>query len=89
MTHPGRLNPQETLDRIRADVEGALPGCRLEVDGGGGHYTLRVVSETFEGLNRLKRQRLVYTAIKGLMAGDDAPVHAVDSLATQTPAEAG
>ncbi len=89
MTHPGRLAPQETLVQIRQQVETALPGCHLEVHGGGGHYTLKVVSEAFEGLNRLKRQRLVYSALKELMAGHDAPVHAVDSLSTQTPAEAG
>ena len=66
---------------------GAIPGCTVTASGGGGHYTIEVVSDSFEGLNTLKKQRLVYSAIKDLMAGADAPVHAVDSLKTLTTAE--
>ena len=33
----------------------------------------------------VKQQKLVYGAIKELMAGDGAPVHAVDRLRTRTP----
>jgi acid stress-induced BolA-like protein IbaG/YrbA len=39
----------------------------------------------FAGKNMLESQRLVYSAITHLMAGDMAPVHAVDSLKTRTP----
>jgi len=87
MTHPGRLTPEATLAEIQSTVTTAIPGCKLDVRGGGGHYEITVTSDAFAGLNRLKRQRLVYSAIKELMAGHDAPVHAVDRLVTQTPAE--
>jgi len=43
-----------------------------------------VVSAAFEGLGRVDAQRLVYGAISHLMAGDDAPVHAVDTLRLKT-----
>ncbi len=88
MTHPGRLSVEATLAQIRERVHTAIPGAELDVRGGGGHYEISVTSDAFDGLNRVKRQRLVYSAIKELMAGHDAPVHAVDRLTTRTPAEA-
>jgi acid stress-induced BolA-like protein IbaG/YrbA len=82
------MSTEDTLAAIRARVGEAIPGCRVTAEGGGGHYTIEVVSDVFEGLNTLKKQRLVYRAIKDLMAGADAPVHAVDSLKTLTTAQA-
>ena len=66
-------------------IEEALPGADIQVSGGGGHFEIRVVSSAFEGLNTLKKQRLVYSAIKDLMAGDSAPVHAIDRMITEVP----
>ena len=34
---------------------------------GAGHFTLKIVSEKFEGLNRISRHRLVYDAVGDLM----------------------
>ena len=89
MTHPGRLSPQATLDAIRSQIAEAIPGCTVEATGGGGHYEITVRPEQFEGKNRLARQRLVYSAIKDLMAGHDAPVHAVDRMLTHAPGDPG
>lgn len=72
-------------DAIHKAITDAIPGAKVEVGGGGGHFTINVVSAEFEGKNMLQSQRLVYSAITHLMAGDDAPVHAVDSLVTSTP----
>ena len=41
---------------------------------GGGHYRLRIVSERFEGLNRISRHRLVYDCLGNLMRTD---IHAL------------
>ncbi|MCC6521456.1 MAG: BolA/IbaG family iron-sulfur metabolism protein [Polyangiaceae bacterium] len=74
------------VDELRTAITKALPGAEVEVaGGGGGHFSLRVVSGAFAGLGTLERHRLVLGAIKHLMAGDGAPVHAVDSLETRTP----
>lgn len=73
------------LEQIRSSVEEAIPGAVVLASGGGGHYTLEVTSEAFEGKNRVQQQRLVLSAIAHLMKGDAAPVHAVDSLKTHTP----
>lgn len=70
---------------IRAAIVERIPDARVEVSGGAGHYTIEVTSTAFAGKGMLDSQRLVYGAIAHMMKGDDAPVHAVDSLRTRTP----
>jgi len=73
-------------ERLRAAIAGALPGAAVEVRAGGaGHFELRVVAEAFRGRSRLQQHQLVYGAIAPLMAGDAAPVHAIDQLVTEAP----
>ena len=72
-------------EAIRSAIVAKLPDARVDVAGGGGHYTIGVVSTAFAGKNMLESQRLVLGAIKHLLAGERAPVHAVDSLTTRTP----
>lgn len=50
-----------------------------------GHFEVEVVSSSFEGISRVKQQQAVYATIKHLMAGDPAPVHAIDRMVTRTP----
>ena len=69
---------------VKKAIEEKIPGALVEVEGGGGHFTIAVTSSVFEGKNRLESQRLVLNAIAHLMAGDTAPVHAVDRLVTKT-----
>ena len=45
---------------------------------GAGHYRLRLVSERFEGLNRIARHRLVYDCLRDMMQGD---IHALNIIA--------
>lgn len=82
--HPTSFQGSVT-DAVRSAIEAAIPDGRVEVAGGGGHYTIVVTSPVFAGRSMLQSQRLVLGAIAHLMRGDDAPVHAVDSLETRTP----
>jgi len=76
----------DVAERLRAAITDALPGAAVEVRAGGaGHFELRVVAEEFRGRSRLQQHQLVYRAIAPLMAGDGAPVHAVDQLVTELP----
>lgn len=68
---------------IRSAIQSKLPGARVEVTGGGGHYSLSVTAAEFAGKSMLATQRLVYGAIAHLMSGDRAPIHAVDTLTTK------
>jgi stress-induced morphogen len=71
-------------DQIKSAIVTALPDARVQVSmGGPGHFALVVNSGAFDGKSLLAKQRLVLSAIKDLMGGDDAPVHAIDSLETK------
>jgi len=70
---------------IKEAVEAAVAGASCQVEGGGGHFSIVVTSAAFAGQSLLNKQRMVLSAIAHLMKGDDAPVHAVDNLVTNTP----
>ncbi len=71
-------------EALSSAISAAISGAKVEVSGGGGHYSLVVTSNAFQGKSMLESQRLVYGAIGHLMKGDMAPVHAIDSLRTKT-----
>lgn len=73
------------IEEATRAIESALPGATVRVSGGGGHFEIEVISDQFAGKRILERQRLVYSAIAPLMAGDTAPIHAVDTLVCKTP----
>jgi acid stress-induced BolA-like protein IbaG/YrbA len=78
--------PEALAAELEQAVRAALPGAKVEVEAGSpGHFALEVVSEAFAGLSRVRQQQKVYAAIQHLMAGDAAPVHAIDRLITRTP----
>ena len=78
--------PETLVNALREAVLAALPGAAVEVEAGSpGHFALSVVSADFAGLPRVRQQQKVYAAIAHLMAGDAAPVHAIDQLITKTP----
>lgn len=69
------------LQQLRSAIEGAVSCRELSVESGGpGHFAIRVVSDAFVDLSRVKQQQLIYGAIAHLMEGDAAPVHAIDRL---------
>ena len=63
---------------------GHAGATRSDGSQGETHFHVRLVSQTFEGLSRVERQRRIHAALKDELAG---PVHAL-SLAALTPAEA-
>lgn len=72
-------------DAITSSIRGKLPDAKVEVTGGGGHWSIVVVSTAFEGKSMLEKQRMVLSSIKHLLDGASPPIHAVDSLVTKTP----
>jgi len=78
--------PEEIAEQLRGAIAEAIPGGQIEITPGGpGHFEIRVVSEAFEGKNRVQQQQLVYGAITHLMAGRTPPVHAIDRLECVAP----
>lgn len=74
-------------EAIRQAIESNIEGVTaVEVSSAAaGHFDIAVTSPAFEGKRTLDKHRMVLNAIKELMAGEAAPVHAVDSIKTKTP----
>jgi len=64
----------------------ALPGCQINVEGGGGKFQLAAVGTVFSGLGQVKRQQLIYQHLNEHIAS--GAIHAI-SMKLQTPEEAG
>lgn len=72
-----------TVDEIERAVSASIPASVVSArEASSGHFEIRVVAAAFEGKTLLQKQRMVLSAIKHLMAGDHAPVHAVDRIET-------
>jgi BolA family transcriptional regulator, general stress-responsive regulator len=82
---------------IRERLESELAPAELEIRDdshlhrghaaardGRGHFSVYVVSQTFDGLNRIQRHRLIYAAMDTLMQTD---IHAL-AITALTPSEA-
>ncbi len=82
------------IERIRAKLTAALSPVSLEIEdeshlhaghagarGGGGHYTVRIVSSAFEGKPPLACHRQVYAALEDMMQKE---IHAL-SIEASTP----
>ena len=66
---------------IKDRIETAIPDARVEVLARSDrHYEISVISASFEGQSQVKQQQRVYASITDLMAGNDAPVHAIDRM---------
>ena len=82
----GDNDPEKISGDLRSRIEAAIEGADVAVAAAGpGHFEIRVVSSAFEGQSRVKQQQLVYGAIAELMAGPNAPVHAIDKLQCLLP----
>jgi acid stress-induced BolA-like protein IbaG/YrbA len=75
------VNPEQ----VKAAIRNALPGAEVEVEdltGGGDHLQVRVVCESFAGLNRVRQHQLVYGALRSELASE--AIHAL-AVHTATP----
>ncbi|MGD2140797.1 MAG: BolA family protein [Burkholderiales bacterium] len=75
------LKPQ-TLEIL--DDSEAHAGHAGALESGGGHFQVFLVSEAFEGKNKVARHRMIYAAVNDLMPGR---IHAL-AIQALTPAEA-
>lgn len=84
------------MARIRERLEGTLAPlqCHLEDESaahhghagaasGAGHFRLTIVSSQFEGLNLVRRHRLVYDSVRDMM---NTEIHAL-TMTTLAPSE--
>jgi len=69
---------------IRAVLADGLPDCEIELMSEGNKIGLRLTGNLFEGMNRVKRQQLVYGLLNEKITSGE--IHAV-SMTCKTPAE--
>jgi BolA protein len=76
-------NALESTSCVLSDDSAAHRG-HAGAASGAGHFSVTIVSQKFEGLNRISRHRLVYDAVGDLMHTE---IHALNIRAL-TPSEA-
>ena len=69
---------------VKTLLQSHLQECEFHVQGEGSHYDIAAIGAVFEGLRPVKKQQLVYEALKEHIA--DGSIHAVN-IRTYTPAE--
>jgi len=65
-------------------IRAGLPGAEVQVTGDGAHFEAIVVSDAFEGLSLIKRERLVMETVREQLASGE--LHAL-SIKARTPAQ--
>lgn len=74
------------FNKLKKILEIAFPGATFQLDdllGDADHYGLTIISDSFQGLNRVKRHQEVYKALGTLMGNE---LHAL-SIRAHTPQE--
>lgn len=64
-----RTRLQAALTPLEIDIgdESAMHAGHAGAASGGGHYTVRIVSDRFEGIKLVMRHRLVYDSVHDMM----------------------
>lgn len=86
----------DRVDAIRQRLAASLHPQQLDIiddshkhaghasAGGGGHFTVNIVADAFQGQSMVQRHRLVYAAVEDLMQQNE--VHAL-SIQARSPDE--
>ena len=69
---------------VKELLQNHMQECEFHVQGEGSHYDIAAIGDVFEGRRPVKKQQLVYGALKEHIA--DGSIHAVN-IRTFTPAE--
>ena len=73
--------PADEIERL---IKASIPDAEVtirDLAGDGDHYAARVVSSSFEGINRIRQHQAVYAALGGRVGGE---LHALQ-LETAVP----
>ena len=73
-------------EKIKEMLASSLGDCDIEVEATGNKLVLHIISEGFEGLSKLKRQKKIYAILNELVSTGE--IHAV-TMYTNTPSEIG
>lgn len=66
-------------EEIKTQIEQAIAGAQVHVEGDGRHFQATIISDAFAGKSRLQQHRLVYDAL-----GSSFDTEALHALAIRT-----
>ena len=76
--------PASEIERL---ILATFPDAQVEIQdlaGDNNHWAATVIDESFRGKNRVQQQRMVNAALKEILEGQNAPLHAL-ALTTKAP----
>ena len=76
------MSPSDIEDLLTRE----LTGCEINIDGGDGKFKLSIIGDVFDGLNAVKRQKMIYKILNAHI--QSGAIHAV-TMQLQTVAESG
>ena len=76
------MSPSDIEDLLTSE----LTGCKINIEGGDGKFKLSITGDVFEGLNAVKRQKMIYKILNVHI--QSGAIHAV-TMQLQTVAESG
>ena len=76
------MSPSDIEDLLTSE----LTGCKINIEGGDGKFNLSITGDVFEGLNAVKRQKMIYKILNAHI--QSGAIHAV-TMQLQTVAESG
>ena len=89
------MEPIEIIDKILKDkviaedveiIDDSHVHGGQKAAGGGGHYSVKVVSRQFENVDLINRMRMVYSALDDQINGQPKLIHALQ-IKTYTPSQ--
>ncbi len=69
------LRHDMTSDDVKNLLDVAFDSATIEVTGEGANYSVKIISDVFEGKRAVARQQMVYAVLKDMIASGD--IHAV------------
>ena len=67
-------------EEIKKRILDGIPGCLVNVEVSGNRAEIKVVSESFEEMNRVQRDQAIYKFVKDYIS--EGTLHAVTVMAT-------
>ena len=74
------MSPSDIEDLLASE----LTGCKINIEGGDGKFNLSITGDVFEGLNAVKRQKMIYKILNTQI--QSGAIHAI-TMQLQTVAE--
>lgn len=74
------MQAQDVAELVRKE----LSDCEIDVQNDGNHYLVVAVGDRFEGMSPVKKQQLIYGALREQL--DDGTIHAL-TIRAFTPAQ--